>query len=188
MTSSDTHGVAAGATARGVSEKLRALARWGVRSPSFGVALLFLALIATGAFFLGRTTAPASFDQQLPPRVGVPAHARLVRREDYLQLHIQNWYYAIPGTTQTALTAYYHDQLARDGWRCFRAMTSTNITVAGHAFSGSSVYITALSGTTKAQIYTADQEYGSYLLQDDLPDQAIALKISLELEAKPTCV
>lgn len=147
-----------------------------------------LVLMAIGAFLVGRTTAPPSFDQQLPPNIAVPAHARLVRREDYLQEHVQNWYYAVPGTSHAALTAFYRAQLAHDGWTCFRTTTSTSITVAGKAFSGSSVYITALRGTAKAQIYTADQDYGAYILQDDLPDHAIALKISLETEDKPTCV
>jgi hypothetical protein len=192
MSGSDAHGVAAGAAGaagtavRGAPRSVGTLARTGMRSPYVAMALLVVA--AAVAFWLGRSTTPASFDQQLPPHVGVPAHARLVRREDYIQDHIQNWYYAVPGTSHTALTAYFHTQLAHDGWHCFRAMTSTNMTVAGQAYSGSSVYITALRGTTKAQIYTADQQYGSYLLQDDLPANAIALKISLETAPTATCV
>jgi len=158
----------------------------GSRSPWLFVALLVL--VATGAFLLGKGVTPASFDQQLPPHVGVPAHASLVRREDYPQAHVQNWYYTVPETTHEALTAYYHAQLSQDGWSCFRSMTSTNITRDGKAYSGSSVYMTALRGNTKAQIYTADQEYGAFLLQYDLPENAIALKVSLETTDNTNCV
>lgn len=48
--------------------------------------------------------------------------------------------------------------------------------------------MTALRGNTKALIYTADQEYGAFLLQDDLPANAIALKISLEPADNASCV
>jgi hypothetical protein len=172
---------------------LHSLSRWagtlrrrGSRSLWLSVALLVL--VASGMFVVGRSTAPASFDQQLPPHVGVPAHARLVRREDYLQARVQNWYYAIPGASQQALTTFYQDQLSRDGWSCFRSSTSINMTRDGKVYSGTSVYMTAWRGTTKAQIYTADQEYGAFLLQDDLPDNAIALKVSLEIEERAQCV
>jgi hypothetical protein len=149
---------------------------------------VLLALVALGAFFLGRSSAPASFDLQLPPHVAVPARARLVRREDYLQAHVQNWYYAVPGASHATLTAFYHAQLSQDGWYCFRSTTSVGITRDGKAYSGSSVYMTGLRGNTKAQIYTADQEYGAFLLQDDLPENAIALKISLETADNAKCV
>ena len=168
------------------SRSVGRLLRTGSRSPWVYVALL--ALVAVGAFLLGKGVAPASFDQQLPPHVGIPAHASLVRREDYPQDHVQNWYYTVPDTTHEALTAYYRAQLSQDGWSCFRAMTSTNIIRDGKAYSGSSVYMTALRGTTKAQIYTADQEYGAFLLQYDLPEHAIALKVSLETTDNANCV
>ena len=186
MTGSDTQGVPASAAPLSASRSVGVLLRKGVRSPWLVVVLLVL--VATGAFLLGRSSAPASFDQQLPPHVGVPAHARLVRREDYLQAHIQNWYYAVPGASHAALTAFYHVQLSQDGWHCFRSTTSISITRDGRAYSGSSVYTTALRGNTKAQIYTADQEYGAFLLQDDLPENAIALKISLETADNTSCV
>jgi hypothetical protein len=67
-------------------------------------------------------------------------------------------------------------------------MTLTNITRDGTAYSGSSVYMTALRGTTKAQLYSADQDYGAFLLQDDLPKNAIALTISLEAVDSTRCV
>lgn len=169
------------------SRSVGAFLRRGSRSLWLSVALLVL-VVASGAFLLGRSSAPAGFDQQPPPHVGVPAHASLVRREDFLKEDIHNWYYAVSGTSHETLTSFYQSELSRDGWYCFRSMTSINITRDGKTYSGTSVYMTALRGNTKAQIYTADQEYGSFLLQDDLPDDAIALKISLETTDKPTCV
>ena len=165
------------------------LLRRGSRSLWLAVALVVVVvLVATGAFLLGRSTAPANFDQQLPPHVGVPAHASLVRREDFLHDDVQNWYYTIPATSHEALIAFYRSELSQDGWSCFRSSTSINMTRDGKTYSGTSVYMTALRGNTKAQIYTADQEYGSFLLQDELPEQAIALKISLMTKDKPVCV
>lgn len=172
------------------SRSVSGLLRRGSRTMWFSsVALVVLVvLVASGAFLLGRNTAPASFDQQVPAHVGVPAHATLVRREDFLQGHVQNWYYAVPATSHEALTAFYRDQLSHDGWSCFRSSTSVSITHDGKAYTGSSVYMTALRGHTKAQISTADQEYGSFLLQSELPEHAIALKVSLMTTDKPTCV
>jgi hypothetical protein len=167
------------------SRRTSALLRGSGRSLWVFAALLLL--VAAGAFALGRSSAPVPFDQQMPPHVGVPAHATLLRREDYPADHIQNWYYAVPGTSHEALTAFYRAQLSQDGWHCFQAMTSTTITQDGKAYSGSSVYMTALRGDTKAQIYTADQEYGAFLLQHDLPENALALKISLEVTDNTAC-
>ncbi len=186
MSASDTRDAPVRAVLHSVSRWMGTLRHKGSRSLWLSVALLVLG--ASGTFLVGRSTAPASFDPQLPAHVGVPAHARLVRREDYLKEHVQNWYYAIPGTSQQALTAFYHDQLSRDGWYCFRSSTSINMMRDGKLYSGTSVYMTAWRGTTKAQIYTADQEYGAFLLQDDLPDHAIALKVSLEIEDSAQCV
>lgn len=164
----------------------QALARRAIRSPWLVAALLVV--VGVGTFLVGRASAPAGFERQLPPHVGVPAHAILVRREAYLQESAENWYYAVAGSSHAALTAFYRVQLSQDGWTCFRSQVSTNITRDGKAFSGSSVYMTALRGNTKAQIYTADQDYGAFLLQDDLPENSIALKISLEVTAAPVCV
>jgi hypothetical protein len=77
MTMSNTPGVPASAAPLSATRSVGVLLRKGVRSPWLSVALLVL--VATGAFLLGRSSAPASFDQQLPPHVAVPAHARLVR-------------------------------------------------------------------------------------------------------------
>ncbi|HEX9070268.1 MAG TPA: hypothetical protein VF807_15970 [Ktedonobacterales bacterium] len=163
-----------------------ALARRVIRSPWLIAALL--ALVGVGAFSVGRASAPTGFEGQLPPHVGVPAHATLVRREAYLQESAENWYYAVAGSSHAALTAFYRVQLSQDGWTCFRSQVSTDITRDGKAFSGSSVYMTALRGNTRAQISTADQGYGAFLLQDDLPENSIALKISLEATTAPVCV
>lgn len=186
---SDTQTAQARVALLNASRSVGGLLRKGSRSPWFSVTLVVsVALVATGAFLLGRSTAPASFDQQLPPHVGVPAHASLVRREDFPQEQIQNWYYAVSATSHEALTAFYRSELSHDGWSCFRSTTSINMTRDGKTYSGTSVYMTALRGNTKAQIYTADQEYGTFLLQDELPEHAIALKISLMAKDKPVCV
>jgi hypothetical protein len=120
--------------------------------------------------------------------VALPAQARLVRREEYIVERVQNWYYVVPRATHDGLTAFYRGRLAADGWTCFRAMTSRDITREGKSYTGSSVYITALRGATRAQIYTADLEYGAFLLQAHLPADAIGLKISLEVTDQPVCV
>ncbi|HEV2237525.1 MAG TPA: hypothetical protein VGR57_12755 [Ktedonobacterales bacterium] len=162
----------------------RALGR--VPAPAWVAALALV--VAVAAFALGRASAPQPSFALAPAHVALPARATLVRREEYLAERVQNWYYVVPGATHAGLTAFYRARLTSDGWTCFRAMTSTNITRDGKAYSGSSVYMTALRGTMKAQIYTADQEYGAFLLQDDLPAGAIGLKISLEVTDKPVCV
>ncbi|HEY7984666.1 MAG TPA: hypothetical protein VID73_10895 [Ktedonobacterales bacterium] len=168
---------------------LAALARWRRRALGGAPALALVGalVVAVAAFALGRGSAPEPF-ALAPAHVALPARATLVRREEYVAERVQNWYYVVPGATHAGLTAFYQARLASDGWTCFRAMTSTNITRDGKTYSGSSVYITALRGTMKAQIYTADQGYGAFLLQDDLPAGAIGLKISLEVTGKPVCV
>lgn len=186
MTTPDTQNTQTSVALLNASRSVGAFLQRGSRSLWLSLALVVL--VVTGAFLLGRSSAPASFDQQLPPHVGVPTHASLVRREDFLHEHVQNWYYAVPATSHEALTAFYRTQLSRDGWSCFRSMISLNMTRDGKTYSGTSVYMTALRGHTKAQISTADQEYGAFLLQDDLPEHAIALKISLEMTDKTNCV
>lgn len=189
MAKTKKRGSPARVTVQRASDWMLALLRRGSQRPLVFVTLpTLVVLVAAGTFLLGRSTAPASFDQQRPPHVGVPAQARLVRREEFLDDRVQNWYYIVPGATHTQLTAYYRDQLAHDGWACFRTMTSSNITQDGKTFTGASVYITALRGNTMAHIYTADQEYGAFLLQHDLPEDAIGLKVSLETKDTVTCV
>ncbi len=177
--------------ARTGASPLAALDRWRRRVlghvPVLAQVAALVVLAGVVAFAVGRASAPEAF-APVPAHVALPAHARLVRREEYIAERAQSWYYVVPGATHIGLAAFYRAQLARDGWTCFRAMTSTNITRDGKAYTGSSVYITALRGTMRAQIYTADQEYGAFLLQDDLPANALGLEISLEVTDKPVCV
>jgi hypothetical protein len=176
---------------RGAARPLAPLDRWRrrvfgrVSGPAWVAALIVV--VGMAAFAVGRASAPEPF-APAPAHVALPPHAQLVRREEYLAERVQNWYYVVPDATHAGLTAFYRARLAGDGWTCYRAMTSTSITRDGKAYTGSSVYITALRGTQKAQIYTADQEYGAFLLQEDLPANAIGLKISLEVAQKPVCV
>jgi hypothetical protein len=171
------------ARALGVQFRVIAKPRWFL-----GLLIAILLVVALGAFALGRLTTSASFDIHGPPHIAIPAHATLLRREVYLDEQINSWYYAVPGASHDSLTAFYRDTLASGGWECFKAETSTNFVISGKPYSGTSVYVTALRGSEKALIYLADQEYGSYLLQDDLPDDSIGLKISLETAKDTTCV
>jgi hypothetical protein len=158
-----------------------------VRVPALVQVVALVAVVGIAAFATGRASAPEVIAIQ-PAHVALPAHAQLVRREEYPDARVQNWYYAVPGATHVGLTAFYRARLADDGWTCFRAMTSTNITRDGKAYTGSSVYITALRGDMKAQIYTGDQAFGEFLVQEHLPADAIGLKISLEVSEQPVCV
>jgi hypothetical protein len=173
---------------RPVTLDLRAaLVRWRGRVPGPVLAAALIVVVGIAAFAAGRASAPEPF-ALAPARVALPPQAQLVRREEYLAERMQSWYYVVSGATHAGLTAFYRARLAADGWTCFRAMTSSSITRDGKAYTGSSVYITALRGTQKAQIFTGDQEYGAFLLQEDLPANAIGLKISLEVAEKPVCV
>jgi hypothetical protein len=157
------------------------------RVPALAQVVALVALAGVAAFAVGRASAPEAFAMQ-PAHVALPARAQLVRREEYVDAREQRWYYVVPGQTHAGLTAFYQARLANEGWTCFRAMTSTSITRDGKSYTGSSVYITALRGDMKAQISTADQAYGEFLLQHDLPASAIGLEISLEVSEKPVCV
>jgi hypothetical protein len=176
---------------RGLARPLATLVQWRRRVfgrvPAPALVAALIAVVGIAGFAAGRASAPELF-APAPAHVALPPHAKLVRREEYLAERVQNWYYVVPGTTHDGLAAFYRARLAGDGWTCYRAMTSTSITHDGKAYTGSSVYITALRGAQEAQIYTADQEYGTFLLQEDLPANAIGLKISLEVAQKPVCV
>lgn len=150
--------------------------------------IALVVLVAVAAFLVGRSLTPASMAQPLPTYIGLPGGAHLVWYDRYVQASEEDWTYAVPGQTNESLTAFYQAQLPRDGWQCVRLATMTNITRQGTTYTGWSNYITAWRGTTKAQIYTANQEYGAYLLQGDLPANAVALKITLLTEDQPRCV
>lgn len=185
MTPSNPQRTTASAAPRTASRTAGALLRAGARSR--WVALALLALVAVAAFFLGRSLTLASVAQPLPTYVGLPAGARLVWYDTYVQAHEEDWTYAVPGMTNESLTAFYQAQLPRDAWRCLQTATMTNITRQGTAYTGTSDYITAWRGATKAQIYTANQQYGAFLLQGDLPANAVALKITLLTEDQAQC-
>lgn len=158
--------------------------RWIVQIVTLCV---LVALAGIGGYLLHGTPGSPSPDSQVPPSTPVPAHASLVRTELYLNEHIQNWYYTIPHSSVEEGMAFYQSQLPQWGWQCVTEMTNTNISYAGQMLSGTGIYITALRGATKAQIYVGDQAYGSWLLQYDLSDDAIALKVSLEPAGNQTC-
>ena len=148
---------------------------------------LLVALAGVGGYLIHPTPAPAPSDSQVPAFVPLPAQASLVRTERFLKENIQNWYYSVPRLSEEAAIAFYQSQLPQKGWKCVTSMTNTNMSYYGQVFSGTGVYITALRGSSKAQIYVGDQGYGAWLLQDDLPDGAIALRFSLEPAKNAAC-
>jgi hypothetical protein len=123
----------------------------------------------------------------VPAYVPVPTHATLVRVERYPKEQVQNWYFTIASLSEDEGMAFYQASLPKQGWRCLTMMTNTNLSFYGQALAGMGVYMTALRGSSKAQIYLGDQQYGAWLLQDDLPDGAIGLKISLEPAGDSPC-
>ncbi len=156
--------------------------RWQV----VAVALLMFLSGGVGYLIQGNGGAVAA-DKALPTTMPLPAHATLTRAEHFVTDEIDNWYYTIPQMDNDAISAYYQAQLPRHGWRCIMAMKSLNSTVNGQQFTASSIYLTALRGATKLQLTTAGGDYGAYLIQDDVPDGAVALKISLEPAKDTTC-
>ena len=153
------------------------------------VALCALVALAAGGagYLLHRTPAPAAPENQVPSYAPIPAHATLVRIESFPKDHVQNWYYTLAQLTEADAMAFYQAQLPQNGWKCITSMTNTNQTFYGQMLSGTGIYMTALHGETKAQIYLGDQDYGASLLQYDLPDGAIALKVSLEPAGNSPC-
>jgi len=149
------------------------------------VALCLLVALAGIGGYLLHPNPPSP--NQVPAFAPVPAHASLVRLEAYPQDHVQNWYFTIAHLSEQAGMAFYQAELPQNGWKCITMMSNTNISFAGQMFSGTGVYMTALRGSTKAQIYFGDQGYGAWLLQADLPDDAIGLKLSLEPAEHTSC-
>ncbi|HEY7835363.1 MAG TPA: hypothetical protein VIG30_17440 [Ktedonobacterales bacterium] len=186
MTRSDTRHARARAAPPQAVRALGARLWAGVHSRWAVVPLVLV--VAAGAFFLGRSLAPASAAQPLPTYVALPPHAQLAWYDHFAQAQVEDWTYTVAGATNASLAAFYQASLPRDGWGCVRTMTMTDIVREGTAYTGTSVYLTALRDGMKAQIYTADQAYGGFLLQDDLPAHAVALKISLENADQAKCV
>lgn len=150
-------------------------------------AIVLVILAGSGGYLLHGNTAAASGTQPVPTFVPVPANSALVRTENILTSGTHNWYFTVPQLTEDAGVALYRAQLAHQGWRCFTVMTSTNMTYYGQPMTGTSVYMTAIRGATLAQIYLGDQDYGAFLVGDDVPANAIGLKLSLEPAKKTTC-
>jgi hypothetical protein len=156
--------------------------RWQV----FTAALLII-LAGVVGYLIHGIGGTVGADKALPTTMPLPAHATLTRAEHFVTDKTYNWYYTIPQMDNDAISAYYQAQLPRYGWHCITAMKSLNSTIYGLQFTASSIYITALNGGTKLQLYTAGDDYGAYLLQDDVPDGAVALKISLEPAKANAC-
>jgi hypothetical protein len=148
---------------------------------------LLMALAGSVGYLLHPNPALPAAPSQAPAFVPIPPQASLVRTETFLQDHVQNWYYAVPHLSEAAVQAFYQTHFPQQGWTCPTAMTNTNMSYYGQPLAGTSIYLTALRGTTKVQMYIGDQSYGAWLLQDDLPDDAIALKVSLEPAAHASC-
>jgi hypothetical protein len=147
-----------------------------------------VALAGSVGYLLHRAPDPPPSATQLPSFAPLPAHAILMRTETFLQEHVQNWYYSLSQLSEEAAMAFYQAQLPKNGWRCVTSMTNINQTLYNQPLAGTGIYLTALRGSTKAQIYLGDQDYGAWLLQDDLPNGAIALKVSLEPARNAPCV
>jgi hypothetical protein len=155
-------------------EALRAFVRrWGTQ-----IAVL-LAVALVGGVVGFAIHAPPAATNTPPSFVPVPAHLSMTRYEVYQQDQIDNWYYVTSRATEATLQAFFQAQLPKMGWTCVTALQSQGLTYYGQPLPGTQVYITAVRGSTKAHIYLGDNQYGGFLLNDDLPDGAIALKISL---------
>jgi len=148
---------------------------------------VLLVLAGLVGYLIHGAAMPSVTDKPLPANVPLPAHATLTRAEHFVNDDIFNWYYIVPRMDDDAVSTYYQAQLPKHGWHCVAATKSTNITFYGQHFTASSVYITALNAGTKMQLYTAGGDYGAFLVEDDLPDNAVGLKISLEPESHAPC-
>jgi len=151
------------------------------------VIIILVVLVGGGGFLLGKNAGSAKADNATPPNTPLPAHTTLTRTETYFIDNVQNWYYSVAHGSEDTLIAFYQTQLPKQGWRCVAAMKTTHMTYYGQPLAGTGVYISAQRGTTKAQIYMGDQEYGAFLLSDDLPAAAIALKLSYEPSKATSC-
>ncbi|MBA3824975.1 MAG: hypothetical protein H0X24_13900 [Ktedonobacterales bacterium] len=151
------------------------------------VVLLLLLFAGTVGYLLHGGNGAVGGDAALPSTVPLPAHPTLTRAEHFVVDQTFNWYYSVPTMDDETISAFYRTQLPRHGWQCVMAMKSLNSTLYGKQFTASSIYITAFNHGTKLQLYTAGGDYGAYLLEDDVPDDAVALKISLEPAQDATC-
>jgi hypothetical protein len=138
-----------------------------------------LATVAVAAFLAGRLTAPGLPDTQGPPRISLPPHARLVRWEEYPDDHEAIWYYAVPDSSQDAVMTFFKGQMTQGNWTCSTSNLASAITRNGQSLSGSNGYVAAKNGSLDVQINTGDLDFGAFLLQHDLDEHAIAIKIDV---------
>jgi len=149
--------------------------------------LAVLAAVAVAAVFVGRLTAPGLPDTQGPPRITLPPHARLVRWEEYPDDHEAIWYYAVPDSSQDAVMTFFKGQMTRGNWSCSTSNFASVITRNGQSLSGSNGYVAAKNGSLDVQINTGDQGFGAFLLQHDLGEHAIAIKIDVTTTGPSSC-
>lgn len=148
---------------------------------------LALVAVVVAAFLVGRFTAPGLPDTQGPPSLTLPPHASLVRWEEYPNDHEAIWYYAVPDSSHDAVMSFFKDQFTRGSWSCVTSNFANAITRNGQPFTGSNGYVAARNGSLDVQINTGDQSFGAFLLQHDLDEHAIALKIDVSTTNKAGC-
>jgi hypothetical protein len=167
------------------SANARHLAQQAGRSRWLPVAVLVV--VAVAAFLLGRLSAPGLPDRQGPPGLSLPPHASLVRWEEYPNDHEAIWYYSVPDTSHAAVMSFFKGQMTQGGWSCFTSNFAQAINRAGQSFTGSNGYVAARNGSLDVQINTGDQSFGAFLLQHDLDERAIALKIDVSTASGSGC-
>ena len=138
-----------------------------------------LVVVAVAAFLLGRLTAPGLPDRQGPPSLTLPSHASLVRWEEYPNDHETIWYYSVPDSSPDAVMSFFKGQMTQRNWSCLTSTIAHAISQNGQSFTGSNGYVAARNGSLDVQINTGDQSFGAFLLQHDLGEHAIALKIDV---------
>ena len=163
----------------------RAFAQQARRSRWLPVTILLVLVAAS--FFAGRLTAPGLPDTQGPPKLTLPPHASLVRWEEYPSDHEAIWYYAVPASSHAAVMSFFKGQMTQGSWSCFTSDLTHAITRNGQSFTGSNGYVAARNGSLDVQINTGDQSFGAFLLQYDLDQGAIAVKIDVSTSDTSGC-
>ncbi len=83
--------------------------------------------------------------------------------------------------------SFFKGQMTQGSWSCFTGNMTRAITRNGQSFTGSNGYVAARNGSLDVQINTGDQSFGAFLLQHDLDEHAIALKIDVSTTDKSGC-
>jgi hypothetical protein len=146
-----------------------------------------LVVVAVAACLVGRLTAPGLPDMQGPPSLTLPPHASLVRWEEYPHDHEAIWYYSVPDSSHRAVMSFFKRQMTQGNWSCVTSDMAQSITQNGQSFTGSNGYLAARNGSLDVQINTGDQSFGAFLLQHDLDEHAIALKIDVSTTDQSAC-